>query len=117
MPKNKSQIDFLDKKEKNFVIDLKNNLKEKLEKNFIDLILFGSKARGESTSDSDIDIILVVTSMEYEDFVDDILFDLQMQYDMYNISLLLYTQKEYEVQMGNSLNIFFENIKKEGIAV
>ena len=110
-------IKKLNGKEKRFINDLKKELKSRLNDDFIDLILFGSKARGDHTQDSDIDILLVVSSKKYEDVIDEVLLDLEIKHDIYNVSLLIYPKKEYEEQMTNGINLFFKNVKREGIHV
>lgn len=110
-------IKKLNGKEKRFINDLKKELKSRLNDDFIDIILFGSKARGDHTQDSDIDILLVVSSKKYEDVIDEVLLDLEIKHDLYNVSLLIYPKKEYEKQMTNGINLFFKNVKREGIHV
>ncbi|MEW5983061.1 MAG: nucleotidyltransferase domain-containing protein [Acidobacteriota bacterium] len=53
--------------------------------NLLAVRLFGSKVRGESTPDSDIDILLEVgeATLAMEDQAIDIAFDVNLEYDVY----------------------------------
>ncbi|MCF6271093.1 MAG: nucleotidyltransferase domain-containing protein [Melioribacteraceae bacterium] len=78
-------------------------------------VLFGSKARGASNKESDIDILIVLknkNSVLLNQIVN-ILVDIQLNYDA-NISPLIYS--EYEFKMNRELGSYFiENLEKEGI--
>jgi len=96
---------------------LKSKLKEELKDTFVDLVLFGSKARGDSNKNSDIDLLLVITDKKHIEKADEILFDLQMKYDLYDINMLIYSKSVYNEQLNNSKNIFLGNVKREGIRI
>ena len=89
-------------------------VKSELGSNLLDMRLFGSKARGEFSSDSDIDILLILTERNPESInkIVDILVDIQLEYDA-NISPVIYTEYEYKMnrEMGS---LFVENVEKEG---
>ena len=104
-------------KELKFLKTLKSKLKEELVDSYIDLVLFGSKARGDSNKNSDIDLLLVINNKQCIDKADEVLFDVQMQYDIYNVNILIYLENNYKNQLNNSKNLFFGNVKKEGIHI
>ncbi len=66
---------------KDFLQKLRNVLGHKL----IEVKLFGSKARGEDAADSDIDVLVVVSeaSVEIEDQVLDIAFEVNLKHEVY----------------------------------
>jgi predicted nucleotidyltransferase len=80
-----------------------------------DIILFGSRARGDYTSDSDYDCLLVVdeVSSELKDTVDDIAGDFLYNYNVV-FSIFPVSETNYKEQKYNPL---FMNIKNDGIAL
>lgn len=84
-----------------------------------DIILYGSYARNENTSESDMDIMILVDENQellkgYEDSVAEIMVDLSLEYD---IVLSLYTQSIQEYQKQISVLPFLRNIQREGIRI
>ena len=82
--------------------EVKRKLREFVEKVKIitpdaEIILFGSKARGDDTFESDIDILVLVNSLDEEIIkkIKDVRFDIQMKYGLI-ISLLIHSKKEWE---------------------
>lgn len=80
------------------------------------IILFGSKARGDSKPDSDIDVLVVLdipeeqlSMMKRE--MRNLASDIGLEHDEL-ISLVIVT-KEYFESMGNTL--FYQNVAKDGI--
>ena len=82
------------------------------------VILFGSHARGDYNSDSDIDILILLdkTKIARED-------EKRLKYPLYDIELetgkiispLVLTKKEWESQ--HKITPFYENVSKEGIVL
>jgi len=74
---------------------LKNILQE--QGDFVDLWIFGSKAKGSSTKESDIDVMIVVreNGQALQSMVDDVVFDLNLQHDCL-ISAIVLSQEEIE---------------------
>jgi uncharacterized protein len=82
------------------------------------IILFGSEARGEATSVSDIDVLILVDKnklswKEKEDFVNP-LYDIELETGVL-ISPLVYTIKEWENRPF--LTPFYLNVVNEGIVL
>ena len=74
--------------------------------------LFGSTARGQETSSSDFDVLLVTSSnaLNANSIVDEV--SLSLFPRDYSLDLLAYTQKEVIEKI--KWNTFFQNIAKEG---
>jgi len=105
---------MLNETEKKAVGELIEKLKESYGENLVKVILYGSKARGDSTEDSDIDIMVVLS-----DYVDikkerfkiyDIVWSVCYVYDLL-ISLIIKNKSDYE-KFDTGL---LKNIKNEGI--
>ena len=100
-------------------IEALTSLKEELEKNFklIDFRIFGSKARGNATEDSDIDVMI---ELEYvtpsiEEAIDMIIFKINLKYDCL-ISSVIYSQTELK-DGPMSESPLYKVIEREGIRI
>lgn len=64
-----------------------NRLREDLREHVVDIRLFGSKARGDATPESDIDVLVVVSAgldrRRLQDQVVDLAFDVNLAHDVY----------------------------------
>jgi len=105
---------MLNEIEKKAVGELIEKLKKTYGDNLVKVILYGSKARGDSTEDSDIDIMVVLS-----DYVDikkerfkiyDIVWSVCYVYDLL-ISVIIKNKSDYE-KFDTGL---LKNIKNEGI--
>ena len=105
----------LNKQEEKVVRKFAEKIKESLEDNIVFLELFGSKVRGDFSSDSDIDILLVVKKKtpEVRETIFNILFDIDPYYK-FKVSPVIYS--EFEYQRNKELqSTFVETISKEGV--
>ena len=95
-----------------------NELKVNISKKYrlIELRLFGSSARGERTSESDIDIFVCLAQVnrKIEEDIFDMAYDLELRYG-YTIDIFVF---DTSINEGvNSYLPVYRNILKEGIAV
>lgn len=106
---------MLNEKEEEAVLRLKAVLEEKIK--LVDFRLFGSRAKGDASSASDIDIMIEVE--EYtpatESLIDDIVFDTNLAYDCF-ISTVIFSKKELEEGPLDESPLY-KAIEKEGIRV
>ena len=82
------------------------------------LVLFGSKARGDSDQHSDIDLLIITPHTLHwkeEKTISDVLFEIGLQYDVI-FSLLFVTKMEWE---GGTFVQFpiYQDIMREGAVV
>lgn len=110
----KPQIDFRES-EMIAVSKLKKALTEELK--LIDFRVYGSKARGDSSPESDIDIMIEVEDYNpaVESAIDDIVFEINLTYDCF-ISTIIFSKKELE-EGPLAESPIYKIIQKEGIRV
>jgi predicted nucleotidyltransferase len=104
---------MLNEIEKKAVDELIEKLKESYGENLVKVILYGSKARGDSTEDSDIDIMVVLqdfkNKVEEIKKISAIVSSIDLIYDVF-LSPVILRKKDYET--GNLLLV--RNVIKEG---
>ena len=92
-------------------------MKETFSEKLCSIVLFGSYARGDYNDESDIDVFVMVDMDKtelaaYRDTVSDILFELNLEYDVL-LSVKLQDKATFE-KWENDLP-FFMNVKNEGV--
>jgi len=83
-----------------------------------EIILFGSKARGDDDPESDIDLLLLTTRpihWKERHFIVEALFDIEMKYDVV-ISIIVNSVNDWQTGLSSLLPIR-EEINQEGIPV
>lgn len=85
----------LNQDELNALTRLKFFLQE--HESFVDLVVFGSKVRGTSAQESDIDVLIIVGEFDrdFQALIDDMIFELNLEYDCL-ISAVIFNQDELE---------------------
>jgi len=109
--------DILKGSERKVVDEFKNFLLSHYP-NRIELIeLFGSKARGDSDEDSDVDLLLVVDKedREFDDQICELMSELCLKYNTL-ISPVIFEKEEFELYKRVRAPIIL-NIQKEGIVL
>lgn len=113
----KKGLSCLTKPEREVVKSFVKELREKLDKEIVSIRLFGSKVRGDSQKDSDIDIFILVEekTLKTGDIIDDLTADYIFNYNL-SLSPVLYDLFEYKrnKELGS---FFFENVEKEGVVL
>jgi len=95
------------------------NLKRELEKtlNLVDYRVFGSKARGEESPESDIDVMIEVENYtpEVEALIDELVFEINLDHDCL-ISTVIFGSKElHEGPLRESP--IYRSISREGVRI
>jgi predicted nucleotidyltransferase len=113
----KKGLSCLTKPEREVVESFVKELREKLDKEIVSMKLFGSKVRGNSKKDSDIDIFILVEekTLKTSEIIDDLTADYIFNYNL-PISPVLYDLFEYRKnkELGS---FFFESVEKEGVVL
>lgn len=104
----------LTEKEKQAINELVNGLKKLYGNNLSRVILYGSKARGDATEDSDIDIMIVLKKIDNytveREKINDLVWKISYKYDLL-IADTIRSEEEY-LTLKTPLLL---NVKKEGI--
>jgi predicted nucleotidyltransferase len=106
-------------KDKALVLEIKKRLPADLESNLKRLIIFGSRVKGESDEDSDLDIIALVNKKtpDVEKKLDDIVYQVMWDYDFKPIiSLKVFEESSYIDALNKGFS-FYLHIEREGVAV
>lgn len=95
--------------------ELATALRARYRERFLDLIVYGSEARGDAGPHSDIDVLLILTEAgkpsKEVDHIADILADFNLRYGVL-LSVLPVTREKFDKGEGP----FWRNVRREGIA-
>ena len=107
----------LNTKEKSAIKRFKAGLQQALGECLIELKLFGSKARGDDRPDSDVDVLVIVTSDDWHisDTVYDIATDIFLQTDLCISPKVISKSIFDKLQKENTS--FIRNISRDAITV
>ncbi len=92
-----------------------NNLAEQLKNNLVLVKLFGSKARGESTRKSDIDVLVIAKKIDrrVEEKISGAIQDTLLNENV-EFSVIAFNLNEYE-NLVKKHSLFMQNIQNDGI--
>jgi len=105
----------------NGILKAIEELKQRLSKRFggdIKIFLFGSVVRGEHTSDSDIDILVLLNrkvSLSMEEEIFDIAYEVELKYDVI-FGIIVYSMDFWESPLAKGMPLH-KSIEREGIRV
>jgi len=101
--------------EKQALTELKQELYRKFPNRIKRIILYGSRARGESEPDSDIDILVIADdeNLKFSEQIGDISWNIQFKYGFkFFLSEMLYGEKSFERDKDH---LFVRNVINDGI--
>ena len=109
----------IDTKVKNIIQELKNSLNQEVAAHIRRIILFGSRVRGESTQDSDLDILILLDKKDsnIENQLEESVYQVMWNHDFQPIlSLKIDTETHFQKALSKDYS-FYRNIQNEGISV
>lgn len=112
-------VNTMNAQDNQILMDLKARIVAAIPLQLRRIIVFGSRARGDATPDSDLDVITLVDTRapDIERRLDDIAYSVMWDHDFRPmISLKVFSESQFEtaVQKGFS---FFRHVMQEGVAV
>lgn len=112
----KEENKILNKKE----LDALSKLKNELLKNFsgAELILFGSKARGDFTDFSDLDVLILIdrkVDYEIKDKIIEIAYDIELENDIV-FGLIIENKKSWRSPRYKVMPLY-KNVEREGAVI
>ncbi len=109
----------MDERDKALMLDFKKRLPKEAGKHLKQLIVFGSRARGNAAEDSYLDAIALVDekTLEIEQKFDDIVYQVMWDHDFKPIiSLKVFAESQFDNALKRGFS-FYRYIEKEGISI
>jgi uncharacterized protein len=107
----------LSNKEKNIICAFKREIEKKFPEEIIEVLIFGSKARGDASKDSDIDILVIIRSNDKK-IIKEIRsagYDLEIDNDI--VLSIQVLSSDYVNHLRNLPTQFIQNVDRDAIAV
>lgn len=103
--------------EKPILEEFKRRVEQRFPGELVRLAVFGSKARGDASVESDIDVLAVVCSDDWKlgDEIRDIGYELEIAHGVV-LSIQVMGQRQYQDLKGRG-STFVTNVEQEGFAV
>ncbi len=109
----------MDERDRALVLEFKRRIPADLKAHLKRIIVFGSRAKGEATEDSDLDVIALVEekTSEIERHLEDIVYQVMWDHDFNPIiSLKVLAESRFYDALNKGFS-FYRHIEREGIAV
>lgn len=97
--------------------EFKRRVEQRFPEELVRLVVFGSKARGDASVESDIDVLTVVRSEDWKlgDEIRDIGYELEIAHGVV-LSIQVMGQRQYQELKARG-STFVANVEQEGFAV
>jgi len=99
--------------------EFKKRISPEISRNLRKLIVFGSRAKGEESEDSDLDLIALVDARndEIDRILDDIAYQVMWDFDFKPVlSLKVFAEAEFKRCVENGFS-FYRNVEREGLSI
>ncbi len=116
MIRNKKDFPHLLNKEIKSILELKKEI-SKLVPN-ANIILYGSKVKGNFDKESDLDLLIIIPNLskELKYKIIEISTEIELEYDVV-FGLVIISEEKYKNSNLFKSSLYYKNIKKEGITV
>jgi predicted nucleotidyltransferase len=107
----------LTSKEREIIDKFKQKIEEKFPGEILKVLIFGSKVRGDATRESDIDIIVVISSEDWRkgDKIREIGYELDEEIG-YKLSIQVISKCHIDYLKRNNFQ-FINNVEREGVVI
>lgn len=105
--------------DKTLIEELKQRLPPDVLRHIRRMILYGSRARGDATEDSDLDLVALVdeNSPELEQKLDEIAYSVMWDHDFKPIiSLKVFAEERFRAAAAKGFS-YYRNVEREGVTV
>ena len=105
--------------ERQIADELRRRLPDWVRKHLRQMILFGSRARGDAPEDSDLDLVALVDDKtpELEQAIDDVAYSVMWDHDFRpTISLKVFAEERFNTAVARGYS-FYRNVIREGIVL
>ena len=109
----------MNERDRTLAIDFKRRLPSEMLRQVKQLIVFGSRVRGDTTEDSDLDMIALVNEKKpnIEKRLEDIAYQVMEDYDFKPIiSLKVFEESQFYNAINKGFS-FYRHVKEEGVAI
>ncbi len=115
--KNAEKLSYLTAEERTAVLELASTVRKRFGSEVNEIILFGSKVRGNSDRESDIDILIVIKSLSWETkkSISELAAETNLKYDVL-ISTIRYDESTWDNPVIKA-SPFGKIVREEGICL
>jgi len=109
----------MNEKDKALIVEFKNRLSSDLKAQLKQVIVYGSRARGDESDDSDLDVIVLVENKTpaIDSALNDLIYQVMWDHDFRPIiSLKVFAYSEFHDALKRGFS-YYRNVQQEGIAV
>lgn len=109
----------MNESDRNLVMEFKKNLPAEVANHVKQLIVFGSRARGDAGEEADIDLVVLVDikNAEIESQLDEAAYSVMWDHDfMPIISLKVFDESHFKNMVEKGFS-FYQNVVREGITL
>ena len=109
----------MNEKDKALIVEFKNRLSSDLKAQLKQVIIYGSRAKGDASEDSDLDVIALVENKTpvIDSALNDLIYQIMWDHDFSPIiSLKVFGESEFHDALKRGFS-YYRNVQQEGIAV
>lgn len=109
----------MDERDRMLILEFKKRLPPVLKSHLKQLIVFGSRVRGEATEESDLDVIALVDekTSEIEKKLEDIVYQVMWDHDFKPIISLKVFSESHFYNASKKGGSFYRHVEKEGVSI
>ena len=110
-----TRLDQLTEDEQRIAVAFVDKIRERFDHQLVSIVLFGSRARGEAEPDSDMDMLVVMTEVDFEirQAIRHLAVEVWLDYGIY-LSTRVWSQDHWH-KVAQLQTLLYQNIRKDGI--